>query len=72
MLLHGVWYHHVPSEQGQNTSYRLLHDVSPTFTYSHLILKSKITMLLATTRKWNPWFSMPLEVRESLLVAIEK
>jgi len=29
-------------------------------------------MLLATTRKWNPWFSMPLEVRESLLAAIEK
>jgi hypothetical protein len=29
-------------------------------------------MLLATTRKGNPWFSMPLEVRENILAAIEE
>jgi hypothetical protein len=72
MPLRGVWYHHVLSEQGRNTSYRLLHDAFPTFGYSHLILKFKFVMLLVTTREGNPRFSMPLEVKESLLTTIEE
>ncbi len=72
MFLHSVWYHHVPSQRGHNTSYRLLHDDYPSFAYSHLVLKSKFVMLLASTRKGNSQFSMPLEVGENLLVVIEE
>ncbi len=72
MFLHGVWYHHVLSQWGNNNSYRLLHDDYPSFAYSHLVLKSKFAMLLVATRKGNSQFSMPLKIRENLLVAIEE
>jgi hypothetical protein len=50
----------------------LLHDDYPSFAYSHLVIKSKFAMLFVATRKGNLQFSMPLEVGENLLVAIEE
>jgi len=72
MLLCSVWYHYVLGQWGWNISYRLHHDASPTFAYSHLVLKSKFAMLSITTRKGNPRFSMPSKVRESLLNILEE
>jgi hypothetical protein len=63
MILQGFWYQCVPNQRGQHTTYRLLCDASPTFAYSHLVLKSIFPMLPNATRKGNPQFAMPSEIK---------
>jgi hypothetical protein len=72
MILCGVWYHHILGQKGWNTSYKLLHDAPLAFAYSHLVLKSKFTMLPTTTKKGSPRFLMPSEVWENLIASIEE
>jgi hypothetical protein len=72
MILWGIWYHCVPGQGGWHTSYKLLNDASLAFAYSHLVLKSNFPMLPNATRKGNPQFTMPLEVRVSLITTIEE
>jgi len=72
MILRSFWYHCVHGQRGQHTTYRLLNDASLAFTFSHLVLKSNFRMLPNATRKGNPWFTMPLEVRDSLIATIEE
>jgi hypothetical protein len=61
MLLSGIWYQHVPSQRGPNTSYKLTYSLH-TYAYSHYVLKAKFSMLPIAIHKGNPWFSMPLNV----------
>ncbi len=72
MILQGFWYQCVPDQKGQHTTYRLLNDASPSFAYSHLVLKSNFPMLPNATRKGNPWFTMPSEVKDNLIATIEE
>jgi hypothetical protein len=65
MILQSFWYHHVPTQRGQHTSYRLLNDAFLAFAYSHLVIKSNFPILPNATRKGNPWFRMPSEVKDN-------
>jgi hypothetical protein len=64
MLLGGIWYHHIPRQKGQLTSYRLLNNIPPTFAYFHLVLKSKFSMLPNVMRKGIPRFLCLLKLEK--------
>jgi hypothetical protein len=72
MILRIFWYHHVPDQRGQHTSYRLLNDASLIFAHSHLVLKSNFLILPNATMKGSPQFTMPLEIKDNLIVTIEE
>jgi hypothetical protein len=58
MILGGIWYKCLPSQTRRCPSYILLKDDPSTFTYSHLVLRSKFPMLPTTTRKGVSRFTM--------------
>jgi hypothetical protein len=72
MVLGGILYHYMPSQKGPNTSYKLLIYLPLDYAYSHLVLKEKFPMLLITTRKSNPWFSMLSNVQNNLITLLEE
>jgi hypothetical protein len=67
-MFEGVWYYRVAGQRGENSSYRLLEDVAPTFVYSHHVVASKFPMFPIAKRMGNPRFFMAIEDRVRLLV----
>jgi hypothetical protein len=50
MILQGVWYYRMPTQQCINISYKLLRDSGVAYTYSHLVVASKFPMLSFATK----------------------
>jgi hypothetical protein len=45
MIIGGIWYYKMEGIPSTNFTYSLLIDDGPTYTYFHLVVKSKILML---------------------------
>jgi hypothetical protein len=71
MILCGIWCKCMVGPNIQNLSYMLFKDVHSIVTYFHLVIKSRFPMLPNATRKGNPRFSMPAQIRENILSLIE-
>jgi hypothetical protein len=71
MILGGIWYKCLLGQTRRRPFYILLKDDHPTFTYSHLVLRSKFPMLPTATRKGVSRFTMPNDVWQNLILAIE-
>ncbi len=71
MIIGGIRYYKMEGIPSTNFSYRLLIDDGPTYTYFHLVVKSKILMLPCVRQKGDLRFSMASKVKDSLVATFE-
>lgn len=73
MLISGTYYRRVPSVGRGSDSYRyeLLEDEPKAWTYSHLVVQSRVELSQYKSNKRNPRFKMTSERREEILSNVE-